>query len=170
MTLKILGAVLIITGCGGVGFAICMSYRREEQALEQLSQSIEWMIWELNYRMPPLAVLCRGAADAGQGAISQVLEQLALELDQQVTPDARTCMNVAIATVANLPEKAEKLLRILGTSLGRFDLQGQISGLEAVGELCKHDLQNMGNGRDMRMRNYQTLGLCAGAALVILFL
>ena len=170
MTVKILGAFLIILGCGGVGFAICQSYRRDEQAMEQLQQSLEWMVWELNYRMPPLATLCRGAADVSKGTVSQVLRQLASELEQQLTPDASTCMTAAIATVPNLPGKAAEHLKALGTILGRFDLQGQISGLEAAAALCKRDLQNMGNGRELRMRNYQTLGLCAGAALVIIFL
>lgn len=169
MTIKIIGAILIIASCGGLGFSMCQNHRREEQAIEQLAQSLDWMVWELNYRMPPLAALCRGAAEAGRGAVSQVLQQLAYELDSQLTPDISACMTAAIAAVPRLPEKAAAHLKTVGTSLGRFDLQGQISALEMAAALCKRDLQHMSSGREIRMRNYQTLGLCTGAALVILF-
>ncbi len=169
MTIKIFGAILIIASCGGLGFSLCQNHRREEQAVEQLAQSLDWMVWELNYRMPPLAALCRGAAEAGKGTVSQVLQQLANELDSQLTPDISACMSAAIASVPRLPERATEHLKALGTSIGRFDLQGQISALESAAALCKRDLQHMSSCREMRMRNYQTLGLCAGAALVILF-
>ncbi len=167
---KLLGAVCIIAGCGGVGFSMCCNYRKQEQAMQQLLRGLEWMILELNYRMPPLAALCRGAAAEINGTVGQVFLQFADELDHQLTPDVSTCMAAAISATARVPEAVKGHLWALGTSLGRFDLQGQICGLEAAAALCKRDLQLMSSGRDVRLRNYQTLGLCAGAALVILFI
>ena len=57
----------------------------------------------------------------------------------------------------------------MGSSLGRFDLDGQLLGLEAVRVYCQEQLSEMSKDRDVRLRSYQTLGLCAGAALAILF-
>jgi hypothetical protein len=54
--------------------------------------------------------------------------------------------------------------------MGKFDIDGQINGLEAVRSLCRRMLDELTSGREVRLRNYQTLGLCAGAALVILFI
>jgi hypothetical protein len=54
--------------------------------------------------------------------------------------------------------------------MGRFDLEGQLNGLEAVRTRCRDWLDELISGREVRLRNYQTLGLCAGAALVILFI
>ena len=58
----------------------------------------------------------------------------------------------------------------LGASLGRFDLQGQLQGIESVRAQCRKDLAELEDNRDQRLRSYQTLGLCAGCALAILFL
>ena len=54
-------------------------------------------------------------------------------------------------------------------SMGRFDVKGQIQGLEAVRSYCRGELENMAVNREARLRSYQTLGLCTGAALAILF-
>lgn len=170
MTLKLLGAILVIAGCGGVGFSLCHNHRREEMALEQLIQSLAWMKLELNYRMSPLSALCRGASERTKGVVGDVFLQLALELEQQITPDVSTCMSAALSSVRNLPWKALCHFKTLGTSLGQYDLNGQMAGLEAVEALCAQDLQQMRSGREVRLRNYRVLGLCAGAAMVLLFL
>ena len=57
----------------------------------------------------------------------------------------------------------------MGSSLGRFDLEGQLQGLESVRIYCREQLDELSKDRDVRLRSYQTLGLCAGAALAILF-
>ena len=57
-----------------------------------------------------------------------------------------------------------------GAYLGRFDLPGQKQGLEEVREACRMELEALGKNRETRLRSYGTLGLCAGAALAILFL
>lgn len=170
MTIRILGAFLIMSGCTGVGYAMSRSFRREEQEMEDLVKCLEWMICEMNYRMPPLASLFRAAADMCNGTVSQTMERFAQELEQQLTPNAGICMQVAIAAVPNLPEKVAGHLRSLGTSLGQFDVEGQLDRLEAASVLCKQDLRHMSSGRDTRIRNYQTLGICAGVVLVIIFI
>ena len=47
--------------------------------------------------------------------------------------------------------------------------QGQILGLEAVRSHCRSELDALSANQDERLRSYQTLGLCTGAALAILF-
>ena len=54
--------------------------------------------------------------------------------------------------------------------MGQFDLSGQLKGFEAVNKDCLRELTDLENNRTQRTRSYQTLGLCAGAALAILFL
>ena len=61
-------------------------------------------------------------------------------------------------------------LQLLGKTLGRFDLQGQLSGIASVKQLCKRDLDGLQNNQELRLRSYRTLGICAGVALVILFI
>lgn len=170
MNVKLVGAALIIAGCGGVGFSMAAAHRREEKALRQLIRALDYMGCELQYRLTPLPELCRCAAAESGGAVSQALVNLASELEAQVAPDAASCMNAALSKIQHLPQAARKNLLALGSSLGQFDLQGQLTGLEAARKQCRRELDELSKNRDVRLRSYQTLGLCAGSALAILFL
>ena len=170
MSIKLIGAALIIAGCGGVGFSMAAAHRREESALRQLIGALDYMGCELQYHLTPLPELCRSAAEQTVGCIRQVLISLASELESQIAPDASACMNAAISKTSKLPQRVQKNLTGLGSSLGRFDLQGQLNGLEGARQQCRRDLDELSKDRDVRLRSYQTLGLCAGSALAILFL
>ena len=170
MSIKILGAVLILAGTGGVGFALSANYLRQEKALEQLLKCLQWMHCQLEYSMPPLAQLCYGASTVCTGPVRFVMAQFANALEQQQIPEVSGCMDAAIGAVKALPENAAAHLAELGISLGQFDLQGQLSGLEAAIARCRQDLETIRSGKENRTRTYRTLGLCAGAALVIILI
>ena len=170
MTLKLIGAIFIIVSCGGVGFSMAASHRREENALRQLIALLDHMGCELQYRLTPLPELCRGAMADSEGDILKVLSILSQELESQACPEAGSCMRLAVEKAGRLPVSLRRNLLTLGTSLGRYDLQGQLNGIEAVRIRCRSDLEELQRNRDVRLRSYQTLGLCAGCALAILFL
>lgn len=170
MSIKLIGAVLIIAGCGGVGFSMAAAHRREENALRQLAAALDYMGCELQYHLLPLPELCRQVAGTCTGPVRQVMDTLAEELESQIAPDAAACMTAALAKTPKLTHRLRKNLAELGVSLGRFDLPGQLKGLEAARVSCRRDLEELTKDRDVRLRSYQTLGLCAGCALAILFL
>lgn len=170
MSLQWIGAILVIAGCGGVGFLMAMYDKRELDALFQLHSVLEYMICELGYRMTPLPELCRKAAVRCKGSIRCVMEILAGELESQIAPDVGCCVTAAVSKVPELPSLSAELIRQLGFTLGIFDLQGQIRGLEAVRDSCVNVKRSREANRTQRIRSYQTLGLCAGAAIAILFL
>lgn len=169
MNIKWIGAILIISGCSMVGFSMAAGYRREEKALRQLIAALDYMACELQYRMTPLPELCRTAGAENSGVIRQVLINLASELESQISPDVASCMNAATVLAEDLPKRVREAFRIMGASLGRFDMDGQLKGLEGVRSYCRRELEGMSSNRDTRLRSYQTLGICAGAALAILF-
>lgn len=169
MSTKWVGAVFIITSCGGFGFGIAAGYRRRERLLRQLLNVLETMESELKYRLTPLPELARTAAGDSGGVLRDVFLNLARELDWKVEPDAARCMRSAMDRCHDLPASLKRPLRQLGQTLGRFDLAGQIQGLQGVQDTCRRELERLERNRDVRLRSYQTLGLCAGAALAILF-
>lgn len=169
MSIKWIGAILIIAGCGGTGFSMAAAYRQQEYILRELTGALDFMSWELQFRLTPLPELCRRAGKECRGAAGAVLTDLARELESQITPDASSCMYAALSRQGHLPPAAVEAMRMLGTGLGRFDLQGQLQGLEQVRLFCRSAMERLACGRDQRIRGYQTLGVCAGAALAILF-
>ena len=169
MTMKWIGALLVIAGCGGVGFTMAASYKREERCLRAFVRALDYMTCELQFRLTPLPDLCRTAGKECGGPAGHALMALSAELESQISPDADSCMYAALSKLDNLPTTTVEALRLLGKSLGRFDLNGQLQGIEQVRDHCRRELSRLEAGRDQRIRGYQTLGVCAGAALAILF-
>ena len=170
MVIRWIGAALVVASGGGFGFTAAWQHRRQEAALEELVRAIEFLASELNCRLTPLPELCIDVADQTNGAVSRVFLRLSEELDKQLSPDADICMQAALRSVKGIPESAQDNLTFLGKNLGRFDLAGQLAGFESVKQTCLRDLAGLQSNRDTRLRSYQTLGLCAGAALVILLI
>ena len=79
-------------------------------------------------------------------------------------------MYAAIQRSGEIPSKVRRLLVQLGHTLGRFDLTGQLQGIQAVQKRCEDTLGNIRKHRDEQLRSYQTLGICAGAALAIILI
>lgn len=169
MNYKWIGAILVITGCSLMGFSMAASFRREERMLRQLVAALDFMACELQYRLTPLPELCTAAGAEKTGCIGKILTNLALELESQLSPDVASCMSAAMVGVNDIPKRVQEAFCIMGISLGRFDMEGQLKGLESVRSYCRRELEAMTAGRENRLRSYQTLGVCAGAALAILF-
>ena len=168
MMWKWIGAMLVIAGCGGVGFTMAWAYRREEQLLRNLKGSLDFMACELQYRLTPLPDLCRAVGAEQNNPVGQAFHRLCTELESQILPDVEYCMNKLLKE-SELPKRVREGFRLLGQNLGRFDLDGQLKGIESVRDYCDRELEALGRNREERLRSYQTLGLCAGAALAILF-
>jgi len=170
MILRWIGALLVIAGCGGLGFSMAMHYRKQEQCLRQLIKTLDIFSCELEFRLLPLPDVCRSVSKTVGGCVGNVFAYLAAELDSQVCPDAACCMEAALHSSSDVPGCVKNLLAQLGQTLGRFDVAGQLSELAATKADCMEKLDTIRAERDVRIRNYQTLGLCAGAALAILLI
>lgn len=167
--IRLIGACCIVTGCGGFGFSMAAASRREEQQLRLLLKALEFMSCELSYRHTPLPALCRRASEGERGIVPDFFLELGRELEQQTAPDVLSCVHTVLSRL-DAPKSIHALLSELGSTLGRFDLPGQLRGLDAAIRSTEQALRNIREGAADRRRSYQTLGLCAGAALAILFL
>lgn len=167
--IRILGAGMIVIGCGGFGFSMSAANRREERQLQELCGALEYMVCELRYRQTPLPELCRGAAEISGGSVSRFFGLLGEKLEQQNAADVQICVfEVLEAMIVSGGLRTQ--LHEVGVTLGRFDLSGQLRGLEVAIKSSERALHHIRDGAEQRRRSYQTLGLCAGAALAILFL
>lgn len=169
MDFKWLGAVLIMAGCGGFGFSLAAAHRREEGSLQWVLRILDYMTSELHFHSTPLPELSRSASRLCKNPVGQVFSRLSSELEARETPEAALCMERVLAQ-GQLPPKTRAVLGFLGESLGQFDLDGQLKGLQEARELCRRHLQSLTENRESRLRNYQTLSLCTGAALAILLI
>ena len=167
--IKMFGVIFVIVSCGIVGFKIAANYKKEEKYLSDLIMIVDYIISELQYRLPPLPQLCRQASHIFNNALGNIFKMFSDELELQQYADPAECMSIALSNVKDVPSITREQIITLGFCLGHFDIDGQIKGMESVKKECERHLALLRNNRDNRLRSYQTLGLCAGAALAILF-
>ncbi len=168
MNLKWLGAAFLAAGCAGFGCSMAAGVRRETALLRRLCAMLNHMECQLRYQVTPLPELCRMVPV--RGPLGKVMKHLTRELEEAMAPDVRTCMASAIHKSGELPASVRSLLMQLGDTLGRFDLAGQLQELKAIRRECEVQLAVVSENQDIRLRSYTTLGLCAGAAAVILLI
>lgn len=168
MYIKIIGALLIIGCCGGYGMLLALSHRRLVLQLRQLEQVYGQMYAELEYRLTPIPELCRLCAAQLPMPLCNVFMSLAEILETQSANDVSTAMCLVLERHRNLPTEISKQLELLGHNLGRFDLPGQLRGLCQCKSECERKRNELEHNQQQRLRSYQTLGFCAGAALAIL--
>lgn len=168
MTVRAIGAVLILLGTGAFGYSLVWDVHREEAMLRTLLHTLGWMECALRYHLTPLPDLCAEAAGQSSNWLRRLLRDLAEALEHQIAPDAGSCMRAVLDANDRIPVRIKRILYLLGSSLGCFDLLGQLEGLQEVQAACAEELENIRNGREQRMKNYLTISLCAGASVVIL--
>ena len=168
MVRKWIGAGCVFLACGAGGFCAAATLKKEEQLLLQTKRMLEKMESELSCRVTTLPQLCLCAVGCGK-QLERLYEKLSECLDQQVYPDASGCMEAVLCN-EQLPQSVRQLHSMLGQTLGRFDLTGQLEELAAVKSACQDALDIHRQAMSQKSKTYQTLGLCAGAALAIMLL
>lgn len=168
MTIRILGAILIVVGCGSFGAMLTFYHRREEKNLRQILSLLDTMECELQYHLTSLPELCRHAADNNCGTLKSIFAELAVELDKQISPNVAACMRTVLSKVKDIPRLTYGILDEFGKALGHFDMDGQLKSICAVRNECKRALENHIMNQHSRLRCYQTLSICVGVAIAIL--
>ena len=169
MNLKIIGAVCVIVACGSCGFLMASQHLAKIRLFRNLISVLDYMQCELQYRCTYLPQLCRQSGEQVNGKIQEVFLLLADELNEQISPNAYRCMAAVLDKLGATETAWGAILLELGKNLGNFDMAGQLQGLEYARTLCRENLEKLMHNKESRLRSYQTLGLCAGAAIAILF-
>ena len=168
MSLKFIGVLCVVAGCGGCGFLMASQHMMRIRSLRNIATALEYMECELQYRCTPLPQLCRQVGQRSQGHVQKLFTMLAEELEAQISPDVERCMALVLDRLGYIDGTLEEIARELGLNFGKFDIPGQLRGLESIRLICHEKLDYLTQNNDSRLRSYQTLGLCAGAALAIL--
>lgn len=92
MSYRWFGAALVIAGCGGFGFSIASGYKREEGILRQLLRALNYMEWELQYRLTPLPELLPSGGEGNEGDTPGSVFQSCAGAGMADPPDAASCM------------------------------------------------------------------------------
>lgn len=169
MGIKLTGILLVFLACAATGMLLARNQKRELTALGDFARLLDALEGELQTRLTPLPELCLKAS-RWTPTYRQVLEDYSRALDSQIAPDPEICLEYALKLRPELPSLGAKYLRLLGATLGRFDLPGQLLQLEGLRRACSREYSALESAQEARLRSYPVLGLCAGVALAILLL
>ena len=170
MTTKLLGAAFMIVGSGIIGRLLIFSKRKEIKTTQELILLLDNLACELQYRITPLPELCNIVCNQARGSLKELFTYFAEELNNQIMPNAQICMDTAIKRTDNLPDLTKSCVELLGQVLGHYELEGQLKGIQSVREECIRAVNIFSEDVAPRLRCYQSLSLCAGAALAILLM
>ena len=120
MILKVIGVILVIFACGGMGFKIAANQRQEENALLQLVNILDYIECELKYRLTPLPDLCRKVAGEFHNKIGCVFSKLAIEVDKQTSPDISHCLYTVLNSSESITPIVKDELFLLARTIGKF--------------------------------------------------
>lgn len=170
MIIRYCGAGLTVLAGGAAAWVLAREQSVQEKAISELIDFLDHLASQLQTNIAPLPDACAAAAGTINGCVGRFFKNFVSALQQHNENDASACMRSVIAKDDTLQPLLHTRLLLLGQTFGKYDLEGQIHGIRAVQELCKRDLEGLVRQRDRKLRSYQAIGLCTGAAIAILLL
>ena len=168
MNIRMIGIICVVIGCGTSGFMMANQYLANVRLVRNLVTALDYMQCELQYRGTALPQLCIEISQQVNGKIGNIFFLLAQDLDGQNTCDVHKSMLHVLQQKNDIYEPIRQILKELGGSMGKFDMSGQLCALENARNKCREHLNQLQGKKENCVRSYQTLGLCAGAAIAIL--
>lgn len=170
--LRLLGAFFLVGGTAAMGFRASGKLRMRITVLSELATAIELIRSDLAFRQSDIPDLMKDLAERIAEPVRSLFRacceresSLGQVSFSQVWNDAMTeCGGLSLTT----REKRE--LSSIGTILGRYDVDGQLSALGALHHRMEQLYDEAVRERENKGRVYSTLGVVTGLGLVILLL
>lgn len=170
--LKLLGALLLMLGASGLGFGAAAQLRARATVLHGLVASLEQMERELTFRLTPMPELLERLSGEKQAPWELFFARCKcglLHLGERSLGDIwRSALEEG--TDLLLGNEERQIMLELGEVVGRYDGEGQQAALERAVSGLEHCWKRAQTEWDRMGRVYSSLGLGAGAMLVILLL
>lgn len=168
--LRMIGAMLVISGAAGTGLGMSAYVRRSAAILQQLISSLEQMKSEIQFRRTPLPELMRVLSVGASGCVGAFWGLLADELyagrSRSAAEAMRRCLAARPAEAFSAPTRSELLS--LGAGLGSYDADNQTRSINLALSRLGGLLGELRAEQKARVRSCCALGVCAGLALAIL--
>ncbi len=165
--LKVIGSVVIVVACTGLGFEKVYEMKLHLRQLEELKRIIIFFRSELYYKRTPFIELFENASKSTEGIFGIWLTNLAKELQKHQAARFQETWrkSIEIDLSSSFMNKTEvNALLQLGASLNHIEsLDLYLEQLELSIQRAREEEQN-------KRKLYQSMGMLGGIFLVILLL
>ncbi len=169
--LRMVGAVLLLAGGVGLGLSAVKRLDRRVKTLRSLTEALELLEREMDFRLPPMKELIRETARRSAEPASGFLRVCAERMEEwEGQPLADLWQQAALDELPALKPCDRETLLSVGAVLGRYDAESQRGVISAARERLAVFLTDAVEERRRQGRVYGALGAAAGAFLVILLL
>ena len=173
MVMRLLGGILVVGACGGMGDYYA---RRLEQRVEELLllyQKILELQGEIRYAAAPLSEIMTELGKQESGVISELFRQVAKEMEEAKARSfaeiVRETGNRVLRQSVLTKQDKEQFFR-LGDSLGRLDKTQQLLATEYYLTGLQGEIEEAKRIKKERSYLYRCLSILAGIFLVILMM
>lgn len=171
--IKIIGAICVMTGCGGAGLAMGVSWKRRYVQLGQMQRSLRMLHGEIRYTGAELPEAIDQIALRQEKPFSDFYHGLSEQMRRMDGQSLKTLWKTEIEKCLNntyLTKEDKQIFLESGSQLGYLDRQMQLSSLEA----CMAQIEDNQNMIRKNMKEKQklsvALGLLSGFFIIILLI
>lgn len=169
--LKLIGCILLLLATTGIGFVFAGRLASRPKQIRRLIHALAILETEIEYGNRNLAVACQHIGERKLGNVSELFRQMSLHLTTMDGAATYDCLRLAVqdwwpATAMKLSEK-EVFLQFCKT-LGKSDRQDQLAHLALVKQNLKAEEHQAREEQAQYEKMVRTLGVLAGALLIIL--
>ena len=169
MTERKLAAAGLILGSGVyAGLRAAAELRAALRQLHSLSAALTVLRAELRYAHTGFSGLCSGLAERFAGKTGAFFLALGKGAEADGCPGPGSTASALQQAELRLPRQAEQALAELFDGFGLCDAEGQLAQLEAASARLEQAEEGLRSGLSARCRLRAVLGVCGGAAAVLL--
>ncbi len=169
--LKLFGAVLLLIATSGIGFVMAQRLVARPKQIRRLIGALSILETEIQYGVVNLVTACQTIGKRQLESISELFQQMANRLTSMDGAATYDCLRLAVEdwwpTTAMKESEKEVFLQFCKT-LGTSDRQNQLTHLVLAKQNLSIEEEKAREEQSQYEKMVRTLGLLAGALLIIL--
>lgn len=171
--IKVIGVLLVIAGCSGMGLIKARTIDQRLSALKELKRLFMQLKAEIRCMATPLPEAIHRLASGAHAPFALFLKNLYENLytlepatfAQLWTDHVEQYLKQSALTAADL-----HMIKEMGQSLGTLDLQMQLGTLDLYMERLDQSIIDLSNGMAAQKKLYSCMGIMGGIFIVILLI
>lgn len=160
--------ILILGLSTNIGIKVSQKYKKRELELKEIKSALNMFKSKIKYTYEPIADTFNDIADNYSCNVSNMFRTASNIMKEKSAGDA---WNEAVdSTYLNLNSEDKNVLKSLSKMLGKTDLDGQLKEIELTDNFLNYQIEKAESERQKNEKLYKTLGLVAGAGIVIVLI